>query len=71
MLGFGAALARLFSLPLWAYPVFAAGIGLIFTIVKAFVIDSDTREDALKKCLVPGVILGISVGFSVYLHQIL
>lgn len=69
MLGFGAALARLFSLPLWAYPVFATGIGLLFTVIKAFLIDNESKEEALKRCLAPGVILGIGFGFTVYMKS--
>ena len=68
-LGFGAALARLLSLPLWVYPIFAAGIGLAVTAFKAFIIDSEGKEDALKRCITPGVILGIAIGLSVYMKS--
>ncbi len=68
-LGFGAALARLLSLPFWVYPIFAAGIGLAVTAFKAFIIDSEGKEDALKRCITPGVILGIAIGLSVYMKS--
>ena len=68
-LGFGAALARLLSLPFWVYPIFAAGIALAVTAFKAFIIDSEGKEDALKRCITPGVILGIAIGLSVYMKS--
>ena len=68
-LGFGAALARLLSLPFWVYPIFAAGIALAVTAFKAFIIDSEAKEDALKRCITPGVILGIAIGLSVYMKS--
>ena len=69
MLAFGAAIARLFSMPFCIYPVFAAFIALVVTFIKKLVIDSTPKEDVFKECLIPGVILGICIGVSVYMHS--
>ena len=68
MLGFGAALSRMFNFPFCIYPVFAAFIALLVTFIKKLVIDSTPKDEVFKECLIPGVILGICIGVSVYMH---
>ena len=68
MLAFGAALSKLLSFPYCIYPVFAAFVALLVTFVKKLLIDSTSKDDVFKECLIPGVILGICIGVSVYMH---
>ena len=69
MLAFGAAMARLFSMPYCIYPVFASFIALLVTFVKKLVIDSTPKDEVFKECLTPGVLLGVCIGVSVYMHS--
>ena len=64
--GFGAALARLFSLPLWLYPAFATFIGYAVTIAKKCLADSTPFKQAVKESIVEACAFAVGIGFSIY-----
>lgn len=66
---FGCGLARLFNLPFWAYPMFAGAVAYIVSIIKKLVIDEYSFKDALKACIIEGVVVGLGIIGSIYLYS--
>ena len=66
---FGCGLARLFHLPVWAYPMFAGAIAYVVSIIKKLVIDEYSFKDALKACIIEGVVVVLGIIGSIYLYS--
>ena len=66
---FGAALARLFSLPLWLYPMFAALIAYGITMVKKIVIDNDQPKNAVKGAALEGLMVAVGLIASLVMYS--
>ena len=66
---FGCGLARLFHLPVWAYPMFAAAIAYVVSIIKKIVIDEESFKGALKTCIIEGVVVVLGIIGSMYLYS--
>ncbi len=65
---FGAAMARLFSLPLWLYPLFAALIAYGVTMIKKIVIEDNPPKDAFKLAAIEGALVGVGLIASIVMY---
>ncbi len=66
--GFGAALAKLFGLPLWAYPMFAGIVAYAVSIIKKIFIENNEPKAAFKESIIEGAIAVIGLIASIVLY---